>query len=202
MDKDKFTTHAGTVALLDRDNIDTDQIIPRQFLKRTERTGYGECLFFDWRFDPRGNPNPEFTLNLPQYAGASILLSGKNFGCGSSREHAVWALRDYGFRCILAQSFADIFANNCVKNGILTIAVRPTEMIRLRERDAAGRFRLTIDLEKCEITGCGGYQSHFEIEPFRRTCLLEGLDEIGMTLKREEEIAAHEQRRRVVHHLR
>ena len=199
---DKFTTHGGTVALLDRDNVDTDQIIPKQFLKRTERTGYGDCLFFDWRFDAEGKSNPEFALNLPQYAGATILLTGRNFGCGSSREHAVWALRDYGFRCIIAQSFADIFANNCVKNGILTIAVRPSEMIKLKERDTAGRFRLTIDLEKCEITGCGGYLSHFEMDPFRRTCLLEGQDEIGMTLKHEEEIATHEQRRKVVHQLR
>jgi 3-isopropylmalate/(R)-2-methylmalate dehydratase small subunit len=199
---DKFTTHTGTVALLDRDNVDTDQIIPKQFLKRTERTGYSDCLFFDWRFDSEGKPSLEFPLNLPQYAGATILVTGKNFGCGSSREHAVWALRDYGFRCIIAQSFADIFANNCVRNGILTLAARPSELIRLKERDAAGRFRLTIDLQNCAITGCGGYQWHFEIDSFRRTCLLEGLDEIGMTLKKEQEIAAHEQRRKAVDQLR
>ena len=199
---EKFTTHTGTVALLDRENIDTDQIIPKQFLKRTDRTGYGDCLFFDWRFDTHGRPNPEFALNLPQYAGATILLTGKNFGCGSSREHAVWALRDYGFRCIIAQSFADIFTSNCLKNGILTIAVRPSEFIRLKERDAAGRFRLNVDLENCEITGCGSYQSKFEIDPFRRTCLLEGQDEIGLTLKHEEEIAAHEQRKKAAQQLR
>lgn len=197
-----FTIHSGTVALLDRDNVDTDQIIPKQFLKRTERTGYGECLFFDWRYEGEGRPNPEFALNQPQYAGASILVTGKNFGCGSSREHAVWALRDYGFRCIIAQSFADIFANNCVKNGLLTIALRPSEIDHLKQRNAAGRYRLTVDLEKCEVTGCGGYLGHFEADPFRRTCLLEGLDEIGMTLKHEAEIAVHEQRRKLVHHFR
>ena len=196
---EKFTTHSGTVALLDRDNIDTDQIIPKQFLKRTERTGYSECLFFDWRFDKDGKTILDFPLNEPQYAGASILLTGKNFGCGSSREHAVWALRDFGFRCIIAESFADIFANNCVKNGLLTIALRPSEIARLKERDAAGRYRLNIDLQTCEITGCAGYLARFEVDPFRRTCLLEGLDEIGTTLKHEAEIAAHEQRRKAVH---
>ena len=196
---EKFTTHTGTAALLDRDNVDTDQIIPKQFLKRTERTGYGDCLFFNWRFDASGKPNPDFALNAPQYAGASILIAGKNFGCGSSREHAVWALRDYGFRCIIAQSFADIFANNCVKNGLLTIALRPSGIARLKERDAAGRYRLTVDLERFEITGYGGFMAHFEIDPFRRTSLLEGLDEIGATLKHEAEIAAYEQRRKVMH---
>ena len=193
---EKFTVHAGTVALLDRDNVDTDQIIPKQFLKRTERTGYGDCLFFDWRFDADGKPNLQFPLNEPQYGGASILVTGRNFGCGSSREHAVWALRDYGFRCIIAHSFADIFANNCVKNGILTIALRPSELARVKDRDAAGRYRLTVDLETCEITGCGGFLSHFEVDPFRRICLLDGLDEIGTTLRHEPEILAHELRRK------
>jgi 3-isopropylmalate/(R)-2-methylmalate dehydratase small subunit len=193
---DKFTTHTGTVALLDRDNVDTDQIIPKQFLKRTERTGYQDCLFFDWRFDASGKPNPDFALNAPQYAGASILVAGKNFGCGSSREHAVWALRDYGFRCIIAESFADIFANNCVKNGLLTVALRPAGIAELKARNAAGRFRLTINLENGEITGCGGFMAHFETDPFCRTCLLEGLDEIGRTLKHEAEIAAYEQRKK------
>jgi 3-isopropylmalate/(R)-2-methylmalate dehydratase small subunit len=189
---EKFTIHTGTAALLDRDNADTDQIIPKQFLKRTERTGYGECLFFDWRFDVQGRPNPDFALNAPQYKGASILIAGKNFGCGSSREHAVWALRDYGIRCIIAPSFADIFANNCVKNGLLTVVLRPSEMAQLKARDAAGRFRLTVDLERCELSGAEGFTARFEIDPFRRTCLLEGLDEIGMTLKHEAEIAAYE----------
>src|SRR4029077_2554164 len=122
-----FTVHAGIVAVLDRDNVDTDQIIPKQFLKRIERPGYGDVLFFDWRYDRGGSPEMSFPLNALQYSGASILLAGKNFGCGSSREHAVWALRDYGFRAIIAPSFADIFANNCLKNGVLTLVLRPAE---------------------------------------------------------------------------
>lgn len=189
-----FTVHSGIVALLDRDNVDTDQIIPKQFLKRTERTGYGECLFFDWRFDGDGHPDPAFALNAPQYRDASILLTGKNFGCGSSREHAVWALRDYGFRAIIASSFADIFANNCVKNGVLAIVLRPAEIAALKSRDASGHFSLTIDLQKCEVSSRDGVQARFEIDSFRRTCLLEGLDEIGMTLRHEAEIAAYEKR--------
>jgi 3-isopropylmalate/(R)-2-methylmalate dehydratase small subunit len=192
-----FVIHTGIVAILDRDNVDTDQIIPKQFLKRTERTGYGNCLFYDWRFDSAGKPNPAFPLNVPQYAGASILLAGKNFGCGSSREHAVWALRDYGFRAILAPSFADIFSNNCVKNGLLTVALRPAEIAELKARDAEGHYRLTVDLEACEVYANGGFRARFNVDPFRRTCLLEGLDEIGMTLKHEAEITAYEHRRRI-----
>jgi 3-isopropylmalate/(R)-2-methylmalate dehydratase small subunit len=190
-----FQTHTGIVAILDRDNVDTDQIIPKQFLKRTERTGYGECLFYDWRFDGEGRPNPAFPLNGPQYTGATILVAGKNFGCGSSREHAVWALRDYGFRVIIAPSFADIFANNCVKNGILTVALRRSEIAALKARDETGYFHLTVDLVKCKVVGHEGFLAEFAIEPFRRTCLLEGLDEIGMTLKHEAEIAEFERRR-------
>jgi 3-isopropylmalate/(R)-2-methylmalate dehydratase small subunit len=193
---EKFTVHSGIVALLDRDNVDTDQIIPKQFLKRIERTGYGDALFFDWRYF-NGKPDPGFALNAPQYANASILLAGKNFGCGSSREHAVWALRDYGFRAVIAPSFADIFANNCVKNGVLTVALRPSEIVALKARDAAGHFHLTIDLQKCEVTGSDGFHAHFHVEPFRRTCLLEGLDEIGMTLKHEQQIAAFEKHHRI-----
>jgi 3-isopropylmalate/(R)-2-methylmalate dehydratase small subunit len=189
-----FTAHTGIVAVLDRDNVDTDQIIPKQFLKRIERTGYGDALFYDWRYS-EGKPDPSFALNAPQYAEASILLAGKNFGCGSSREHAVWALRDYGFRAVIAPSFADIFANNCVKNGVLTVTLRPTEIVALKARDAAGHFHLTVDLEKCEVAGSEGFRAHFHIEPFPRTCLLEGLDEIGMTLKHEAEIAAYEKKR-------
>src|ERR1700759_3514289 len=136
-----FTVHSGIVAVLQRDNIDTDQIIPKQFLKRVERTGYGDVLFFDWRYDSEGKPDARFPLNAPQYKGASILLAGRNFGCGSSREHAVWALRDYGFRAIIAPSFADIFANNCLKNGILTVVLRPSEIVQLLARDAAGALR-------------------------------------------------------------
>jgi len=190
-----FTVHTGTVAALRRDNVDTDQIIPKQFLKRIERTGYGDVLFFDWRYDRDGKPDRAFPLNAPQYHGATILLAGKNFGCGSSREHAVWALRDYGFRAIIAPSFADIFANNCLKNGVLTVVLRPSEIAQLLARDAAGLYGLKIDLEQCQVSG-SDFQAHFEIDPFSRTCLLEGLDEIGMTLKREAEIAAYEQARR------
>jgi 3-isopropylmalate/(R)-2-methylmalate dehydratase small subunit len=191
-----FTVHTGIVAALLRDNIDTDQIIPKQFLKRVERTGYGDVLFFDWRFDSAGQPDAAFPLNAPQYKGASILLAGKNFGCGSSREHAVWALRDYGFRAVIAPSFADIFANNCLKNGMLTVALRPAEIAQLAARDAAGLYRLKIDLEQCQVSWNGGFQARFDIDPFSRTCLLEGLDEIGTTLKHEAEIAKYEQKRR------
>ena len=190
---ERFTIHTGQVALLERDNVDTDQIIPKQFLKRTERTGYGDCLFFDWRFDAAGKPIPQFPLNAPQYAGASILLAGKNFGCGSSREHAVWALRDYGFRAIIAPSFADIFSNNCVKNGLLTVVLRPAELSELASRAQIGPLTLTIDLQACQVSG-EDFLAHFEVEPFRRTCLLEGLDEIGMTLKHEAEIVQFEQK--------
>ncbi len=191
-----FTVHTGTVAVLERENIDTDQIIPKQFLKRVERTGYGDVLFFDWRYDREGKPDTAFPLNAPQYRGASILLAGKNFGCGSSREHAVWALRDYGFRAIIAPSFADIFANNCLKNGILTVVLRPSEIVQLLSRDAAGLYRVKIDLEQCQVSGNSGFQAYFEIDAFSRTCLLEGLDEIGTTLKHEAEIAKYEQKRR------
>src|SRR5882672_6690546 len=189
-----FTVHTGIVALLERDNVDTDQIIPKQFLKRIERTGYGDVLFFDWRYDGTGKPNPAFALNAPHYAGASILLAGKNFGCGSSREHAVWALRDYGFRAIIAPSFADIFANNCAKNGLLTVVLRPSEIATLVSRDASGRFRLKIDLQRCMVSAEDGFLARFEVEPFRRSSLLEGLDEIGMSMKHEGEIKAFEQR--------
>jgi 3-isopropylmalate/(R)-2-methylmalate dehydratase small subunit len=190
-----FTVHTGIVALLQRDNIDTDQIIPKQFLKRIGRTGYGDVLFFDWRFDRNGIPAADFPLNAPQYAGASILLAGKNFGCGSSREHAVWALRDYGFRAIIAPSFADIFANNCLKNGLLTVVLRPSEIAEIVARAAAGYYRLKIDLEQCEVSGNGTFRVQFAIDAFSRTCLLEGLDEIGTTLKHEAEIAEYERRR-------
>lgn len=193
---EKFTVHTGTVAVLERENIDTDQIIPKQFLKRVERSGYGDVLFFDWRYDREGKPDAAFPLNAPQYRGASILLAGKNFGCGSSREHAVWALRDYGFRAIIAPSFADIFANNCLKNGILTVVLRPSEIVQLLARDSAGLYRVKIDLEHCKVSGNSGFQAHFEIDAFSRTCLLEGLDEIGTTLKHEAEIAKYEQKRR------
>src|SRR6516164_6540929 len=173
---ESFTVHTGIVAVLDRDNVDTDQIIPKQFLKRIERTGYGDALFYDWRYS-EGKPDPAFALNAPQYAGASILLAGKNFGCGSSREHAVWALRDYGFRAVIAPSFADIFANNCLKNGVLTVTLRPAEIAQLIARDAAGSHRLKIDLEQCQVSAEDGFNASFTVDAFTRTCLLEGLDE-------------------------
>jgi 3-isopropylmalate/(R)-2-methylmalate dehydratase small subunit len=198
MPMERFTVHTGTVASLQRDNVDTDQIIPKQFLKRVERTGYGEVLFFDWRYDHEGRPDPAFSLNAPRYAGASILVAGKNFGCGSSREHAVWALRDYGFRAIIAPSFADIFANNCVKNGLLTVVLRPEEISQLLAREAVGLNRVTIDLERCEVSGEENFRAQFAIDAFPRTCLLEGLDEIGMTLKHEPEITEYEQRQYAV----
>src|SRR5437588_5618560 len=189
-----FTVHSGIVAVLERENIDTDQIIPKQFLKRIERTGYGDVLFFDWRFDRDGIPAAGFPLNAPQYTGASILLAGKNFGCGSSREHAVWALRDYGFRAIVAPSFADIFANNCLKNGLLTVVLRPSEIAQLIARDASGLYTLKIDLEQCRISGHDGFEAQFEVDEFTRTCLLKGLDEIGLTLNHEAAIAQYERR--------
>src|SRR6266700_1127139 len=191
----RFITHTGIVALLERDNVDTDQIIPKQFLKRIERTGYGDVLFFDWRYNSDGKPNPDFSLNAPHYAGASILLAGRNFVCGSSREHAVWALRDYGFRAVIAPSFADIFANNCAKNGVLTVALRASEIAALIARDASGHFYLKVDLERCDVSSEDGFLARFEVEPFCRASLLEGLDEIGMTMKHENEIAAHERKR-------
>lgn len=191
-----FTVHTGIVAVLERDNIDTDQIIPKQFLKRIERTGYGEVLFFDWRYERNGASDPAFPLNAPRYRGASILIAGKNFGCGSSREHAVWALRDYGFRAIIAPSFADIFANNCLKNGMLTVALQPAEIAQLIARDASTPCRLTVDLKQCQVSADHGFKASFAVDPFTRTCLLEGLDEIGMTLKHEAEIAQYEQKRR------
>jgi 3-isopropylmalate/(R)-2-methylmalate dehydratase small subunit len=188
-----FTTHTGTAALLERDSVDTDQIIPKQFLKRIERTGYGGFLFFDWRFDAEGRPNPAFALNNPQYAGASILITGKNFACGSSREHAVWALRDYGFRAVLAVSFADIFVNNCVRNGLLPVVLSPAEIADLTSRTRLGTpLALTVDLQRCQVSTEDGFKAEFHVQPFRRMCLLEGLDEIGMTLKHESEISAYE----------
>jgi 3-isopropylmalate/(R)-2-methylmalate dehydratase small subunit len=187
-----FKTHTGLVAPLERENVDTDQIIPKQFLKRIERTGYEDFLFYDWRYAGEGKPNPSFVLNASQYAGATILVAGKNFGCGSSREHAVWALRDYGFRVIMAPSFADIFSSNSVKNGLLLVTLAETQIAELMSRAGAGDFRLTVDLETCKISSRDGFSAPFSIDPFARTCLLEGLDEIGMTLQHEAEITAYE----------
>jgi len=181
---------------MDRSNVDTDQIIPKQFLKRIERTGFGQFLFFDWRFLEDGSPNPAFELNRPEYAGASILLARRNFGCGSSREHAPWALEDYGFRVLLAPSFADIFYNNCFKNGLLPIRLDAPTVEGLFARAASHRgYRLTVDLEQCTITDEHGLVLPFEVDAFRRRCLLEGLDDIGLTLVHEDKIAAYERAR-------
>ncbi|MBF8378968.1 3-isopropylmalate dehydratase small subunit [Alicyclobacillus mali] len=189
--------HEGLVACMNRVNVDTDQIIPKQFLKRIERDGFGEFLFFDWRYLPDGSPNPEFELNRPEAQGATILLVDDNFGCGSSREHAVWALRDYGFRVILAPSFADIFYNNCFKNGLLPIRI-PRELYKqLSEAHARGEWRrMTVDLEQQTAATEHGVNLSFEIDPHKRHMLLHGLDDIGITLQYEAEIAAYETSRR------
>ena len=190
-----FRVHEGLVAPLPRPNVDTDQIIPKQFLKRIERTGFGEFLFFDWRFTPDGKPRPDFVLNQPRYSGASILVAGRNFGCGSSREHAPWALGDFGFRAIIAPSFADIFSNNCAKNGILTVILSDGEVAELSRRAAEqDGYRLEIDLEKKQVRDQSGFSASFEMDDFRRYCLLEGLDDIGLTLRHEAEIRAYEAR--------
>ncbi|MBL9123264.1 MAG: 3-isopropylmalate dehydratase small subunit [Planctomycetaceae bacterium] len=191
-----FTRHTGLVAAMARANVDTDQIIPKQFLKRIERTGFGQFLFFDWRFLDNGQPNPEFELNRPELQGASILLARRNFGSGSSREHAPWALEDYGFRVVIAPSFADIFYNNCFKNGMLPIRLSEDQVEDLFQRAAATPgYRLTADLETCTLSDNQGLQLKFEVEPFRRHCLLNGLDDIGLTLEHEAQITAYERAR-------
>lgn len=190
-----FTVHRGRVAPLERVNIDTDQIIPKQFLKRIEKTGFGQFLFYDWRFGADGEKNPDFILHDPRYAGASILVAGKNFGCGSSREHAVWALSDFGFRAVISSSFADIFANNSTKNGFLTVKLSDAEVATvMRRAQEIDNYELTIDLEQCEVRDDQGYRTNFPVDPFVRHCLLNGLDDIGLTLQHEAEIAAFEAR--------
>jgi 3-isopropylmalate/(R)-2-methylmalate dehydratase small subunit len=188
-----FHTHKGKVAPLDRANIDTDQIIPKQFLKRIERTGFGEFLFHDWRRGKDGSQDPSFPLNQSCHAGASVLVTGKNFGCGSSREHAVWALDDFGFRAVIASSFADIFANNCVKNGVLTVVLREDEVAEIiRRANEFDEYHLTIDLEQCKVYDDHGFSATFPIDDFTRHCLLHGLDDIGLTLQHQSEISAYE----------
>src|ERR1700724_815527 len=188
-----FRTHRGRVAPLDRVNVDTDQIIPKQFLKRIERTGFGQFLFYDWRFGADGSRNPNFVLHEPRYEGASILVAGRNFGCGSSREHAVWSLADFGFRAVISSAFADIFANNSTKNGFLPVVLSENDvaeaMRRAREMDA---YHLTIDLEKCQVRDERGFLANFHIDEFVRHCLLNGLDDIALTLQHEAEMAAYE----------
>jgi 3-isopropylmalate/(R)-2-methylmalate dehydratase small subunit len=190
-----FTKHTGLVLPLDRPNVDTDQIIPKQFLKRIERTGFGQFLFFDWRFLDNGQPNPDFILNRPDYKGASVLLSRRNFGCGSSREHAPWALEDYGFRVLIAPSFADIFYNNCFKNGMLPIRFDEAVVEDLFRRATKPGYRLNVDLENGTVTDDQGLKLTFEVEPSRRHSLLHGLDDIGLTLEHADKIAAFEAKR-------
>jgi len=191
-----FVRHSGKCAALPRADVDTDQIVPKQFLKRVERTGFGPALFYDWRFRPDGSENPDFELNRPEAAGATILLAGANFGCGSSREHAVWALAEYGFRAILAPSFADIFSANCCQNGLVAVRLPAAEIAELVRRcrggGSGGAYRLTVDLEQQRVDDGAGFSTTFSMEPYRREMLLRGLDEIGRTLLEEPRIAEFE----------
>jgi 3-isopropylmalate/(R)-2-methylmalate dehydratase small subunit len=188
-----FKKITALAAPLDRTNVDTDQIIPKQFLKRIERTGYGEFLFFDWRRMANGDPDPTFVLNEPRYSSAQILVAGKNFACGSSREHAAWALSDYGFRCVIAPTFADIFFSNAGKNGILLVKLSESQVNELLESARTiPNYQLTVSLEDQTVTDNRGFAASFEIDPFRKFCLLEGLDDIGLTLRHAEALDAFE----------
>ncbi|WML91525.1 3-isopropylmalate dehydratase small subunit [Thiothrix lacustris] len=203
---DKFTVHTGLVVPLDRSNVDTDAIIPKQYLKSIQRTGFGPTLFDDWRYLEPGEPgmdhskrtpNPDFVLNFPRYAGASVLLARENFGCGSSREHAVWALTDYGIRAVIAPSYADIFFNNSFKNGLLPLTL-PAEVIDqlFTEAQAAEGYQLTVDLEKQQVVTPSSAAFAFSIDEFRKYCLLNGLDDIGLTLQHAADIKAYETQRK------
>jgi len=188
-----FKTLTALAAPLDRTNVDTDQIIPKQFLKRIERTGYGDFLFFDWRQTPSGDPIPDFVLNDPRYQGAQILIAGKNFGCGSSREHAAWALNDFGFRCVIAPTFADIFFSNAGKNGIVLARLTENEVAKLLTKaQTIPGYKLTVSLEDQTVTDDTGFKASFDIDPFRKFCLLEGLDDIGLTLQHAAELDKYE----------
>jgi 3-isopropylmalate/(R)-2-methylmalate dehydratase small subunit len=188
-----FTTHTGLVAFMDRANVDTDQIIPKQFLKRIERTGFGKFAFFDWRYNEDGSPNPDFELNQPRYAGASVLVTRRNFGCGSSREHAPWALEDFGFRVLIAPTFADIFFNNCFKNGMLPIKLDEATVDDLFRRGAEHpSYKITVDLKSRTLRDDHGLEVAFEADDFRRHCLLNGLDDIGLSLAHADKITAYE----------
>ena len=190
-----FRTLTSLAAPLDRTNVDTDQIIPKQFLKRIERTGYGDFLFYDWRNNAAGEADPAFELNQPQYKGAQILIAGKNFACGSSREHAAWALSDYGFRSVIAPTFADIFFSNAGKNGIVLVKLSEEQVALLMERaQTTPGYKLTISLEEQKVTDSQGFEASFEIDPFRKFCLIEGLDDIGLTLRHAAALAAFEAR--------
>ena len=202
---DKFTVHKGLVAPMDRENVDTDAIIPKQFLKSIKRSGFGPNLFDEWRYldpgepgqDPASRkPNPDFVLNQPRYQGASVLIARRNFGCGSSRQHASWALRQYGFRALIAPSFADIFFNNCFKNGVLPIVLPESQVARLFDEVAAfPGYQLTIDLERQVVVKPDGAELPFEVQPFRKYCLLNGFDDIGLTLRHADKIKAYEAER-------
>ena len=188
-----FKTLTSIAAPLDRTNVDTDQIIPKQFLKRIERTGYGEFLFFDWRRLPSGEPNPEFELNDPRYKGTQILIAGKNFACGSSREHAAWALSDYGFRAVIAPTFADIFFSNAGKNGIVLVRLSEEQVAQLlHNTKTISNYQLTVSLEAQTVTDAHGFHATFEVDPFRKFCLIEGLDDIGLTLRHEKALDKYE----------
>ncbi|MGD0893293.1 MAG: 3-isopropylmalate dehydratase small subunit [Terracidiphilus sp.] len=188
-----FKTLTSIAAPLDRTNVDTDQIIPKQFLKRIERTGYGEFLFFDWRRKPNGDPNSEFELNDPRYNGAQILIAGKNFACGSSREHAAWALSDYGFRVVIAPTFADIFFSNAGKNGIVLVRLGEEQVAQLLSNAKnIPNYQLTVSLEDQTVTDAHGFHATFEVDPFRKFCLIEGLDDIGLTLRHAGALDAYE----------
>lgn len=191
-----FTKHTGIVAPLDRSNVDTDQIIPKQFLKRIERSGFGQFLFYDWRFAPDGSEKESFVLNRSPFRDASILVARQNFGNGSSREHAVWALDDFGFRCVIAESFADIFFNNCSKNGVLPVVLTTEEVETLhRKVGQIEGYELTVDLQTMSVHDSDGFRASFQLDDYRRECFLEGLDHIALTLKHESKITAFEEAR-------
>ena len=191
-----FTTHAGKVVPYDMPNVDTDQIIPARFLKKIDRVGFGELLFYELRYDEDGSPKPGFALNDPRYAGGSVLVSGPQFGIGSSREHAPWAIQQYGFRAVIAPSFGDIFRSNCYQNGLLPVALSPAEVdaVIARAQEIDG-YEVTVDLEAQEVRDAHGLRASFEIDPFRKESLLQGLDDIGLTLRLENDIAAYERAR-------
>lgn len=191
-----FTTHAGKVVPYDMPNVDTDQIIPARFLKKIDRVGFGELLFYELRYDEDGSPKPGFALNDPRYAGGSVLVSGPQFGIGSSREHAPWAIQQYGFRAVIAPSFGDIFRSNCYQNGLLPVVLSPAEVdaVIARAQEIDG-YEVTVDLEAQEVRDAHGLRASFEIDPFRKESLLQGLDDIGLTLRLEDDIAAYESAR-------
>lgn len=192
----KFTTHTGLAVPLYQANIDTDQIIPKQFLKSIKRTGFGANLFNDWRFNSDGTPNEKFVLNNPKYQGGSVLLAGKNFGCGSSREHAPWALEDFGFRVVIASAFADIFYNNCLKIGLLPIILEEEQVAELVEKtETLENYQIMVELENQKVSDSQGFVADFAVDEFRKHCLINGLDDIGLTLQQADRISAYEKNR-------